>query len=328
MIARRYTLMLLGGALGSAVIPLAAQTRRLPQVVLVLGTAPANAIIGAAPKAAFVRSFVEGLAEAGWIDGSNVTIERRSAEGDPGRARAILAEVLARAPDVIAVGGERWLIDAARGATRTIPIVANLVDDPVASGLVASLARPGGNLTGITEATGPEFDGKRLQLLREMAPAAYRIAFIASSRRLDQFHAVPLPPRVSILPARLDTLGELEAAFAAIADGAVQGLMVSNDGPTYFGLPRIVAFAAAQRLPAIYAVRDGVDAGGLMSYGAVNRFAQIARMAARFLDGAKPGDVPVEQPTQFRLAINAKAAASLGLDMPRALAAQADEVIE
>lgn len=206
MIARRHALRLLGGAFGLAVMPLAAQTRRLPLVVLVLGTAPANAIIGAIPKAAFVRSFVEGLAEAGWVDGSNVMIERRSAEGDPERARAILAEVVARAPDVIAIGGERWLVDAARGATRTIPIVANLVDDPVASGLVASLARPGGNLTGITEATGPEFDGKRLQLLREMAPAAYRIAFIASSRRLDQFQAVPIPPGVSILPARLDTL--------------------------------------------------------------------------------------------------------------------------
>jgi putative ABC transport system substrate-binding protein len=283
---------------------------------------------GPEPSALFVRAYLQGLREQGWIDGQTFVLERRSAEGDPGRAPAIFAAIVTAGVDVITVGGERWLIDAARAATSTIPIVANIVDDPVASGLVASLARPGGNVTGIAEAPGPEIEAKRLQLLLEIVPTARRIAFLASPRRITQFAGIAVPPGVTIVPAAMESLNQLEQTLAAIRSAGADGLIVSNDGPIFWSLQRIAAFAAENRLPAIFAFREAIDPGGLMSYGPVNRFRQLGRMTARFLDGARVGEVPVEAPVSYNLTINAKAAAALGLPVPATLAAQAAEVIE
>ncbi len=327
----RRKLMRIGFAMGALGAPWRADaqgTRRQPRAAIALGSSPLAAIIGPEPSASFMREFLQGLREQGWVDGQTFVLERRSAEGDPTRARAIFAELVASGVDVIAVGGERWLIDAARGATSTIPLVANMVDDPVASGLVASLARPGANVTGIAEAPGPEIEAKRLQLLLEIAPAARRIAFLAPSRRIAQFAGFDPPGGIAITPVPMDSLDQLERALAQILSAGSEGLIVGNDGPIFWSLSRIAAFAAEKRLPAIFAFREAIEAGGLLSYGPVRRFRQLGRMTARFLEGAKSGEVPVEAPVSYHLTINGKAAAALGLPLPPALAAQAAEVIE
>ncbi len=163
---RRHFIGLLGGVSIAAALPATAQPKRLPVVAMVLGVAPLAGMLGTDPAIPFVRAFVHGLRDLGWIDGRSVVIERRTAEGTPQRAPAIFSELVERGVDVIMVGGERWLQDAERAATKTIPIVASFRDDPVAAGVITSLARPGGNLTGITFTSGPEFYGKRLPLLR------------------------------------------------------------------------------------------------------------------------------------------------------------------
>jgi len=322
----------LAAAIPASVRPAAAQpARRSPIVALVLGTAPPAGMQGPDPPIRFVRGFVHGLRDLGWIEGRSFELERHTAQSDPARAADILRDLALRRVDVIALGGERWLIDAALRATRDIPLVANLRADPVAAGLVESLARPGGNLTGVTEAaSGAGFDAKRLQLLRELAPAARRIGFLGGSRSAEQFMALPRPTGIDILPAAVETIDRLDAALGDLARAGADGLIVGGDGPMYFGVGRIAAFAAERRLPAIYGFREAIEAGGLMTYGssAGSRFRQMAKLAARFLDGAKPGEVPIEQPAAFELAINGKAAAALGLPVSAALAAQAEEVIE
>jgi putative ABC transport system substrate-binding protein len=285
---------------------------------------------GPDPAISFVRAFVHGLRDYGWIDGRTVIIERRSAEGAPERAAAIFAELIERGVDVIMVGGERWLQDAARAATRTIPIVASFRDDPVAAGVIASLARPGGNLTGVTFTTGPEFYGKRLQLLHELVPAATRIAVLAPRDQLQQLRDIQVPAGLTVLPVETDVPDQLETAFATIVRERAEGLMPDGAGVAFFNTQRLLRFAAENRLPAIYTNRDVAVAGGLMSYGGSSEayWRQMARLVARFLDGAALGSVPVEQPTKFELVINLKTARSLGIAVPEALVVRADEMIE
>jgi putative ABC transport system substrate-binding protein len=324
---RRSFLVFLGGfaAVGSA---MAQPSRRPPVVALVLGVAPLGGMIGADPQISFVRTFVHGLRDLGWIDGRTVIIERRSAEGAPERAAGIFAELIERGVDVIAVGGERWLQDAARAATRTIPIVASFRDDPVAAGVIASLARPGGNLTGATLTTGPEFYGKRLQLLRELAPAAVRIAVLAPSAQLKQLRDITLPAGLTVLPVEADVSDKLEPAIATILRERADGLMPDGAGVPFFNTQRLLQFAAENRLPAIFTARDMAVAGGLMSYGGASHWSQMARLVTRFLEGAAVGSVPVEQPTKFELVINLRTARSLGITVPDALVVRADMVID
>jgi putative ABC transport system substrate-binding protein len=326
---RRNFLAFLGGV-ATAWPALAQQPKRLPVVAFVLGVAPVAGMTGADPAISFVRAFVYGLRDLGWIDGRTVVIERRSAEGEPRRAPAIFSELVERGVDVIMVGGERWLQDAARAATRTIPIVASFRDDPVAAGVIASLARPGGNLTGVTFTTGPEFYGKRLQLLRELVPGIHRVAVLAPRAQLEQLRGTPLPAGMTVLPIEADVPDQLESAFATILRERADGLMPDGAGALFFNRRRVVEFAAANRLPAIYTNREVAADGGLMSYGidADVYWRQTARQVARFLDGASLGSVPVEQPTKFEMVINLKTARSLGIPVPDALVARADEVIE
>jgi putative tryptophan/tyrosine transport system substrate-binding protein len=321
--------MFLGGV-AAAWPATAQQPRRLPVVALVLGVAPLGGMMGADPAISFVRAFVHGLRDLGWFEGRSVIIERRSAEGAPQRASAIFTELIERGVDVILVGGERWLQDAARAATRTVPIVASFRDDPVAAGVIASLARPGGNLTGATFTTGPEFYGKRLQLLRELVPGAARIAVLAPRAQLQQLRDTKLPGGLTVLPIEVDVPDQLEAAFANVLREQADGLMPDGAGAVFFNRQRLVQFAAENQLPAIYINRDVVVAGGLMSYGpdAQAYWRQMARLVARFLEGAPVGSVPVEQPTKFELVINLKTARTLGIAVPNAMAARADEVIE
>jgi putative ABC transport system substrate-binding protein len=222
------------------------------------------------------------------------------------------------------------LQDAARAATRNIPLVASFRDDPVAAGVISSLARPGGNLTGVTFTSGPEFYGKRLQFLRELVPTVSRVAVLAPRAQLEQLKGISLPTGLTTLPVEADVADQLEPALATILREKADAFMPDGAGVTFFNSQRLLAFAAENRLPAIYTVRDLAAAGGLMSYG-VNAqvyWGQMARLAARFLDGASPGSVPVEQPTKFDLVINLKTARNLGIPVPDAFAVRADDVIE
>ena len=312
-------------------LPAAAQLpKRLPVVALVAVSGPVADLGGSDPINLAWRGFVHGLRDLGWIDGRNVVIERRSLEGDPPRAPALIAELLARGVDVIALGGARWLHDAALKATPTVPMATIFQDDPVASGLVASLARPGGNLTGIAQTTGPEFYSKRLQLLKELDPRITRIALMGPRAVLEQDRGIARPAGITVVPFELDVDNQLDEAFAGVLRERVNALLVGGSAVTYGNAQRIVAFASENRLPTMHAFREAVEAGGLMSYGSnvPGNFRQIARLVDKILKGTKPADLPVEQPTKFELVINAKTAKVLDLPIPQLVLAQADEVIE
>ncbi|MFI5340489.1 MAG: ABC transporter substrate-binding protein [Candidatus Methylomirabilales bacterium] len=280
------------------------------------------------------QAWVEGLRERGYIPGQNLVIECRFTEGRDERAPALAAELVNLKVDLLVVNGTSQ-VRAAKQATSTIPIVMFSVIDPVTRGLVASLAHPGGNVTGLTDDAGLEILGKYLQLLKEAVPTVSRVAVLeysggsrestwgrlmeAEARALGvtlQFHVVRDPK-------------ELEGAFTAMIKARAEALL---EVPHQFfdnHIQRIVDFAARSRLPAIYPQRDYVEAGGLLAYG-VNHFDILRRLGFyvdRILKGAKPGDLPVEQPTTFELIINLKTAKALGLTIPPTLLIQAEEVI-
>jgi putative ABC transport system substrate-binding protein len=327
---RREFITLLGGA---ATWPLAAraqQPTRVPVVGVVFAATRVAEMLGANPVAPPARGFVHGLRDLGWTDGANIIIERRSAEGDPQRAPSIFAELLAYGVDVLMVGGVRWLQDAAQRATREVPTITDFSEDPVAAGLIASLARPGGNLTGVTQTTGPEFYSKQLQLLQEMAPGMSRAAFLGPRLQLELYRAAVPPTGVAVIPVLLDVRQQYEEAFATVAREQADALLLGGSPVSYAEFRRVVKFAADNSLPAIYPYREAVEAGGLMTYGSntEGRFRQAARLVDRILKGAQPQDVPTEQPTIFELIVNRKTANALRLTVPNTLLVSADEVIE
>jgi putative ABC transport system substrate-binding protein len=330
-VKRRKFITTLGAAVAARALPAhAQQPKRLPVVGLVASSAPVVDMVGSNPGSQPIRGFVQQLRDLDWIDGRNIVIERRSAEGDPQRASAIFAELIARGVDVIVLTGALFLQEAAQRATRTIPTVANFAEDPIAAGLIAGLARPGGNLTGVTLFTGPEFHSKQLQFLQELAPRISRIAFLATRRTLEHYRSVARPLGAAVLPVEVDVAEPFETAFAMIVRERADAVIVGG-GPLYYNHgPRVVEFAAERRLPAIYSFRESVAAGGLMAYGAsvVGNFRQMARLVDKILKGAKPAELPVEQPAVFELVISSKTAAALGLTIPSTLLGIADEVIE
>ena len=325
---RREFMAVLVGVLGIPSPVTAQRAKQLPVVGLVTGLGTV-AQMGKSPSPPLL-AFLDGVRNLGWIDGSNIVIEQRSAEDDPQRAPAIIAELLALGTDIIVVTGARWLQDAALRATRIVPIVAHFPEDPVAAGLITGLSRPGGNITGVTLFTGAEFHGKQLQLLLELVPRVNRVALLAPRRAVEQYRDVARPPGITVVPVETDHAGQIEAAFATIQREQVQAVLVGG-GPVNFNFaPQIVAFVAENRLPAAYAFRESAGAGGLVSYGpsVVGNFRQMARLVDRILKGAKPGDLPVEQPTKFELVLNLKTAKALGVTIAPLLLAQVDEVIE
>jgi putative tryptophan/tyrosine transport system substrate-binding protein len=256
---RREFIALLGAAaIGHELPAVAQQQKRLPVVGLVAGLPPVAELAGLtlSPTAGVWRGFYRGLRDFGWIDGRNLTIERRSTEGDPQRAPAIFADLISRGADVIVIGGLSWLLQEALRVPSTTPIVAHFPVDPIAAGLVASLSRPGGNMTGLTQFPGPEFHGKQLQLLQELAPAISRVAFFATRTTLDQYRDVARPVSLTIIPVAVDHPEQFEAAFAAIRNEQAQAVMVGGGPVNFEGGTRIVAFAAQSRLPAIYAYSE------------------------------------------------------------------------
>jgi putative tryptophan/tyrosine transport system substrate-binding protein len=274
-----------------------------------------------------------GLREGGFVEGQNVAIEFRWARGDYSRLAALAADLVSRQVAVIvAAGGDRSAL-AAKSATATIPIVFGIGGDPVGEGLVKSFSRPGGNVTGVTLLTNQM---KRLGLLRDLAPGIPLIGvlinpdFSPAARQLQQLEEAARTVSQRIVIAKASNDDSLEAAFETLVQEGAGSLLVAAD--PYFDTrrDRIVAFAARQRLPAIYQFREYAVAGGLLSYGVsiTDAYRQYGAYAARILKGEKPADLPVHQPTKFELVINSKTAKTLGLKISDNLLTLADEVIE
>jgi putative ABC transport system substrate-binding protein len=281
-------------------------------------------------------AFRQGLRELGWVEGQNIVVDYRFAEGRSDRLPDLAAELVQLKVDIIVAEATQG-VAAAKNATKTIPIVMiSGSADPVGLGFIASLARPGGNVTGLSYSVGPEIVGKGLELLKEIVPKVRRVAILSNP-------ASPVQPlfirevngaarKLGVQLQLLEVRGpdEFEGAFAAMAKERVGALLVVADAVLIFHRSRLVDLAARSRLPAAYSTRASVEAGGLMSYGPSVRdlFRRSATFVDKILKGAKPGDLPVEQPTTFELVINLKTARALGLTIPPSLLRQADEVIQ
>jgi putative ABC transport system substrate-binding protein len=326
-VKRREFISLLGGA---ATWPLAARAQQ-----------PTIPVIGflhsASPSAAqLVTAFRQGLGEVGYVAGQNVAIEYRYAEGQIDQLPELAADLVRRRVAVIATPGSQPAALAAKAATPVIPIVFGVGEDPVKLGLVVSLARPGGNATGINFFTA-ELGAKRLGLLHELVPGASRVAVLinpadaarAESTRSD-LETAARALGLQIHVARARTGREIDNAFTDIVRERSDVLFVGPDPLFYTRRVQLATLAARYGLPASYAVRDYAEVGGLMSYGTdvSHMFRQVGVYAGRILKGAKPADLPVEQSTKFELVINLNTAIALGLEVPPPLLARADEVIE
>jgi putative ABC transport system substrate-binding protein len=310
--------------------PPASQAQQAETIARVARLSP----ISASTDRPILQALRQGLRDLGWVEGKNVAFEYRFAEGNLARLPDLAAELVRLKVDVIVPGSISAAL-AAKNATATIPIVMVITGDPVGSGLVASLARPGGNVTGVT-ALGEELSGKRLEVLKEAIPGVNRVAVLANPAYADtgpflngtDRAARALSVRLQILELHDPT--ELEKAFAAMIHEHAGAFVVGTDPFFNTNRRRIVALAAKNRLPAMYALREYVDDGGLIFYGA--SLPDMSRRAAVYVDkilkGAKPADLPIEQPTKFDLIINLKTAAALGLTIPPSLLARADQVIE
>jgi ABC-type uncharacterized transport system substrate-binding protein len=283
----------------------------------------------------YVEAFREKLRDLGHVEGKNVAIEYRWAEGQDDRLPNLASELVHLSPDVIVTTGTPGAV-AAMQATKTIPIVMASSADPVGSGLVASLARPGGNVTGFT-ILGPELEGKRLEILKQAVPGLSRLAVLWNPSNpgiVSYFETVKNAGRalqISLDPVvEVRRSEELDNAFIAIAGSRPHALTVIADRFLLSHRKQIVEFAAVKRLPSMYPYREYVDAGGLMSYAPSNieLFRGTAIYVDRILKGAKPGDLPIQEPTKFELVINLKTAKALGLDVPLHLQQLANDVIE
>ena len=332
---RREFIALVGSALAWPIAARAQQAEKVFRVGLVLTTAPGSEMVGPDPIYPPTRAFVHALRDLGYIEGRNLVLERRSAEGRFERFGDIVAELVRLKVDVIVTGGNPPA-RAAKAVTTTVPIVAVAVADPVADGLVQSLARPGGNVTGLTIRVGSESEAKRLQLLKEMLPGVSRVAYLGSKENKDwegpwgeSVRTAAQALSVTLALAE-HTPRQYADAFTVISRARAEALFVGPGPVAYADRALIVDFATRARLPSSFAFRESVELGGLMSYGVsvVDLFRRSATYVDKILKGAKPADLPVEQPTKFELVINLKTAKALGLTVPPSLLARADEVIE
>ena len=274
------------------------------------------------------------MAQLGWVEGRNLSVERRITGGDPERRKTAAIELVAANPDVIVAGG---IADAlpVHDQTRTVPIVMITGRDIVEAGLADSFAHPGGNVTGIVN-LGGELDGKRIELLHELVPAATRISFLAYARlprsavRAAAIEALARPLGLRVTARPVSEAAEIDDALAASAIDHDQAMLVEGGAVISMNMARVIALAAQYRLPAIYENREFVESGGLLSYAQVFRenSERAAALVDKILKGAKPADLPVEQPTRFELVVNLKTAKALGLTVPPSILARADEVIE
>lgn len=281
------------------------------------------------------KAFEDRLRELGWVEGRNIVIDRRFALGKQALLPQLAAELVALNPDVI-VTGTNPVVAAVMKATATIPVVMCSSRDPVGSGFVASLARPGGNITGSAGDPGAEMVGKNIELLKQAAPGISRVALLINPlapaadtyRKVIEAAAHKLGLMIQVVEIRRRE--ELDAAFAAMAKPRVDALVVHSDPVLFTARNQVVALALKHRLPNVHYFSEYVKSGGLMSYGShlAEGWQRAAVYVDRILKGAKPGDLPVEQPSIFRLVINLKTAAALGLAIPQSLLLRADEVIQ
>ena len=323
---RREFISLLGGAAAWPLAARAQQAAKLPTVGFPGATTPSA-------QSQWTAAFVQRLRELGWIEGRTIAVEYRWTEGRTERAAEIAAEFVQRKVDVIVTASTTGVL-AAKQATSVIPIVFAATGDPVGTGLVTSLARPGGNVTGLSLQE-TDLVGKRLELLREVVPGLGRVAFLANVGNpvvileIGQIQAAARTLGLEVITLEIRRGEDIAPAFEALK-GRAEALYVVIDPLTNTHRGRINTLALAERLPTMHAIREGVEVGGLMSYGP--NIPDLFRRAGDYLDkilrGAKPGDIPVEQPTKFDLVINLTTAKVLGLTVPDKLLARVDEVIE
>jgi ABC-type uncharacterized transport system substrate-binding protein len=315
----------------------AQQTGRIYRVGFLASGVPLSTLTGPEPSFPGFQAFVQDLRKFGYVEGQNLVIERRSAEGRYERLPDLAAELVHLKMDVI-VAPSGPAIRAMKQATTTIPIVMANAGDPLGTGLVTSLARPGGTITGLTNNVDYAIEGKRLELLTEVLPRIARVGVIHTTPHSGRSMATAYKDlvaaaqalRVALVFAKADQVDQFPGAFATLARAQVDGVWI-DPTPLAYANGRIIAeLAAKHRLAAVYGFRENVEVGGLMAYGA--SVTDIIRRAAGYVDkilkGANPGDLPIEQPTKFELVINLKTAKTLGLTIPQSVLLRADEVIQ
>jgi putative ABC transport system substrate-binding protein len=323
---RRAFISLLGGAAASAaaIWPLAGHGQQAAKI-------PRIGILDDAPM---WQAFRQALRELGYVEGQNIAYEYRYGEGTPDRLATAAAELVRRPVDLIATYGTP-ATHAAKEATATIPIVMIGVGDPVGAGLAASLARPGGNITGNTVLS-PDLGAKRLQILRETIASVRRVVFLANPNNAShpatvaELKIAAAADGMAVVGVQVGSVTEFDGAFAAILRERPDAMLVSNDPFHQLHVGRVIDFMAANRLPGMFQAKENVAAGGFMAYGASlpDLFRRAAGYAHRILQGTRPADLPVELPAKFDLAINLKTARALGIELAPMLLARADEVVE
>jgi putative ABC transport system substrate-binding protein len=322
---------LCGLTLGTLSAPLAGGAQQTAKVAKIGYLSPGSATAAAQ----LFDAFKQGLREHGYIEGQNIVIETRFAEGRMEQLPVLAAELVNLDVDVFVVGVNRVAVAVLQANTK-IPIVMAVAEDPVGVGLVKSLARPGGNITGLTIVTGPEFGGKVLELLRDALPKRARIAILFNATSAMNAHwlkaieeAAP-KLRVRLVPTGVRSAEDFEEAFALMKRGGATGFFVLGEPLFFSNIRRLNDLAVQSGLAAMWPFREGVDTGGLISYGASlpDLFRRAATYVDKILKGAKAADLPMEQPTRFELVINLKTAKALGLTIPQSLLLRADQVIE
>jgi len=325
---RAFLGTLAGGLLAAVPVAEAQQSGKTPRIGFVEAGAPSA-------NQHFFDAFKRGLRELGYVEGQNVAVEERWAEGQNDRFPALLAELIRLKVDLLLMASTSGAL-AAKAATTTIPVVFVGTADPVGNRLVASMGRPGGNITGFSQGDDVGFGGKRLALLKEAVPKLAQVAVLWNptarglENRLKEIYAPAATLKVTLKAFEVREASQLDGVFAAIARARVDGLTVLTDPLTLRHRAAVVSLAAKHRLPAVYGFGEFARAGGFMVYGAniPDLFYRAAAYADRILKGARPADLPVEEPTKFELVINLKAARALGLAIPPSLLARAGEVIQ